>query len=590
MRKARSTRRRMTFSIVAVLAVIALFVVRLVDIQVVQAEGLNEQSEGKRSVATTVYGTRGDIVDANGTVLAGSVMRYDITSSPANSSVTSTDPKKGYTADERAADIQSLADATGVSAADITSKLDAALKANPDSQYALLASEMTLEVRNAVKALDIPWVYTVSHPARTYPLGSVAGSLVGFLGSDASDPRFGLERSENACLASTDGSSTYERSLDGVQLPGSAVVTKPAQNGGTLKLTIDSDLQWYAQQVIAQKAQELKAEWATAVVIRVKDGHLMAVADYPSIDPNDINASDPDDIRSTAFATAYEPGSTFKAMTAAMLIDQGKATPYTQVTVPSVFNTKGGYIKDVFSHGTMNWTLTGILVNSSNIGISELTKRLDKQTRYEYMLKFGLGQQTEVGFNGESTGLLKPADEWDNLTNYAVSFGQGVGATSVQVASIYQTLANGGVRMPVTLVEGCEQPDGTVTEVPSSQGTRVVSKKAANEVVDMLENFVTQGQMSSALTVDGYDLAAKSGTAQVADASGGYGADRVTSIAGIVSGDDPQYAIVVTMGMPKTDRTSSAVAPAWHDIAEQVIKTYRITPSTEKVPELPVTW
>ncbi|MFT4123480.1 MAG: penicillin-binding protein 2 [Microbacteriaceae bacterium] len=582
MRIARSHRRRTVVAMVVVVGLVLAFVVRLVDIQIVQAGELNEQSAGKRSVESTVYGTRGDIVDSDGVVLAGSVMRYDVTAAPVNSAVTGS-----YTEQDREDDIAALADAIGETADTVRSALDDALEDDPESQYVLLASKVTLDVRDAVKALDIGWAYEPSHPARTYPRGAVAGSLVGFLGTDG--PQFGLELSEDECLAATDGTETYEQSEDGVQLPGSTVVETEAVDGGTLKLTIDSDLQWYAQQRIADAAESLNAEWATAVVIRVEDGHLMAVADYPSVDPNDVDATDPDDIRSTSFATVYEPGSTFKAMTAAMLIDQGEASPTTQVTVPSVFTTSGGTIKDVFSHGTMNWTLTGILVNSSNIGISKLTDRVDKQTRYEYMLAFGLGKKTEVGFNGEASGILHSADDWDALTQYAVSFGQGVSATSVQVASIYQTLANGGVRMPVTLVEGCEHADGTVTEVPSDEGTRVVSKKAAKEVVEMLENFVTQGSMSSTLSIDGYDIAAKSGTAQVAE-NGSYGDDRVTSIAGIVSGDDPQYAIVVTMGMPKTNRTSSAVAPVWHDIAEQVIKTFRVTPSTEDVTELPVTW
>jgi cell division protein FtsI (penicillin-binding protein 3) len=576
----------MIATIVGVLAVVGLFVGRLVDIQVVQADELNAQSAGKRSIELTTYGARGDIVDTNGVVLADSVMRYDITASPKNSAVGDARTVNGtYTAEQRVKDITAIADASGLSAADITAKLDKDLT----SDYVLLGSGLTLDKRNAVKKaqadLNIGWVYTVAHPSRTYPRGSVAGPLVGFLGTDG--PQMGLELGENACLASTDGSSTYERSLDGVPLPGSTVVDKAAKDGGTLKLTVNSDLQWYVQQRIAEAAKTYGAEWATGVVIRVKDGHLMAVGDYPSLDPNDINASPAADFQSRAFSNTYEPGSTFKAMTAATLLDQGKITQTTPVSVPSIFTTKGGTIQDVFSHGTMNWTTTGILVVSSNIGVSELTKKLDAKTRYEYMLKFGLGQKTEVDAYGEASGQLKPYDEWDGLTNYAVQFGQGVAATSVQVASIYQTLGNNGVRMPVTLVEGCEQPDGTVTELPSDEGTRVVSETAADQTVEMLENVATKGSLRQAVAIDGYNIAVKSGTAQVAKAGGGYGTDRVVSVAGLVTGENPDYAIVVTLGMPKINKTSQAAAPAWHDIAEQVIKTYRIMPSTGEVPDLP---
>jgi cell division protein FtsI (penicillin-binding protein 3) len=587
MRSTRSIRRRRVAAVVATLAVVAVFVVRLVDIQLVQADELNTQSAGKRSVATTVYGRRGDIVDANGVVLAGSIMRYDITASPRNSVLYT----ENWTVQDRAAAIGDLAAAIGMPASEITAKIDGALAEDPKSDYVLLAGKVTLEVRNAVRALGLTsWIYPRAHPGRTYPRGAVGGSLVGFLGTDG--PQFGLELSENECVAGVDGSSTYERSLDGVQLPGSTVVKQAAKDGGTLRLTIDSDLQWYAQQAITDKVQEAQAKWGTVVVVRIKDGHLMAVADYPSVDPNNVNGTKPEDIKSQAFAGVYEPGSTFKAMTAAMLIDAGKISQTTPVTVPPAFHTRGGVITDVFAHGTEHWTTAGVLAQSSNVGISTLTKVLGKQKRYEYLKRFGLGAKTEVDFDGEGSGILHRAEDWDGLTEYAVSFGQGVSATSVQVASIYQTLGNGGVRMPLTLVEGCEQPDGTVTRPSSGKGTRVVSEKAAGDVVEMLENVVTQGPLSPYLTIPGYDIAAKSGTAQVAKQNGiGYGDDRVVSIAGLVKGDDPEYAIVVTLGMPQVGpRVSQVVTGTFTKIAQQVIKTYRITPSPEKPKRLPVEW
>jgi cell division protein FtsI (penicillin-binding protein 3) len=577
----------MTLAVVGLLAVVALFAVRLVDIQVVQAEQLQTAAAGKRSITSTVYGARGDIVDANGVALASTVERYDITASPKISTIKQTKLVDNKTVDvTRASQIAALATATGVSADTITASLDK----NPTSDFAYVAKNMTLAVRNAVIKLKINWVYTVAHPARTYPLGAVAGNIVGFIGTDG--PQAGLELAENKCVASTDGSQTYERGEDGVKLPGSTVTTKAAKNGGTLELTIDSDFQWFVQQTIASLAKQYQAQWATAMVVRVKDGAVVADADYPSVDPNNVNGSSTADLGARSLTTSYEPGSTFKAMTAAMLINEGKITQTTQITAPSILQvTKGGgYIKDSFAHPSMQWTTTGVLVNSSNIGISILSERLKSSTRESYMHKFGIGTRTAIAFPGQASGLLSDSKTWDPITTKAVAFGQGVSATSAQVAAIYQTLGNGGVREPLKLIAGCRQADGTLTDVPSDTGIPVVTKTTATKVVQMLENVVTQGALSPQLTIPGYNIAAKTGTAQVAISSGGYGSDRVVSVAGLVSGDNPQYAVVVTVGLPKLNRTSALVAPAFHAITEQVIKTFRVKPSTTAVPKLPATW
>ena len=586
----RRSRRRIVLAVLTLLALVSVFVVRLVDIQVVRADALNAESKDRRSIAVTTYGARGDIVDTNGVVLADSVERYDITASPRNSV-----PKNGFfwikvdgervkaTRDEV---IQKLADVTGETFTDIKASLDK----DPDSDFAYVSKKATLDVRTAVRALGISWVTTQTHPDRAYPLGSVAGNLVGFMGADG--PQAGLELSANSCVGSTNGTETFERSADFVRLPGSTVTTKPVVNGGTLKLTIVSDFQWSVQQEIADAVQRYQAEWGTAIVVRVSDGHIMAAADAPTVDPNDVNAAGSVyDLGSRLFSTPYEPGSTFKTMTAAMLIDAGKITPTTHVTAPSVLNVNGGSIRDVFSHGTAQWTTTGVLSNSSNIGMSILSEKLSAEKRQAYMKKFGVGEKTAVKFGGESAAPMSDAKNWDPITEKAVSFGQGVLATGAQVAGIYQTLGNGGVRMPLTLVEGCEMPDGSVTDLPSTEGVRVVSEKAANESVAMLENVVTQGPLSSKLTIPGYNIAAKSGTAQVALADGsGYGNDRVVSVAGLISGDNPQYAVVVTLVKPKIDKTSGAAAPTFTKIMSQIIKTFRVTPSTSAVPTIPTTW
>lgn len=578
----RSARRRLSVTVLTLLATIVIFSFKLIDIQVVRAAELNQQSFGKRSVAVPTYGVRGNIVDANGVLLASSVDRYDITASPKVMNALA-DPSNTHPIDPTA-QIADLAAATGESVEDIT----AALSADPKSDFAYVHKLGTLEVLQAVKALKIPWVYAEVHPSRTYPNGAVAGNLVGFIGTDG--PQAGMELDYESCLAAANGSSTYEKSKDGVRLPGSTVTNKEPVNGGTLALTINSDLQFYAQEQLAAQALKVGADWGTVMVVRVNDGHIMAAADYPSVDPNDVNGVPNTALGSLAFSTPYEPGSTFKPMTAAMAIDQGMANAGTKVIAPGrIYFPNGQYIKDVWAHNDLRLTLAGVLMYSSNTGISKFSDMMSQQTRYDYLTDFGIGVKTAVGFPGESAGSLPPISDWDQVTNYAVGFGQGVSATSAQMASVYQTLGNNGVRMPLTLVEGCTMPDGTVTDLPSDDGVQVVSENAADQTVLAMETVVTQGGLGKQLTIPGYRVAAKSGTAEVPE-NGVYSSDRVVSVAGLVPADNPQYVVIVTLGKPDIMKTSAAAAAPFKDIMTQVIKTFRVEPSTAATPETPIIW
>ncbi|MFC5501497.1 peptidoglycan D,D-transpeptidase FtsI family protein [Lysinimonas soli] len=586
----RVSRRRLALTLFAVFAIVTVFGVRLVDIQLVQADELTKQAQDRQVRTVTTYGTRGNIVDSNGVVLADSVDRFDITASPKSAS------PDGY--DHRNAD----GTKTHVSLADAISRiaqvtgaapqtLYSALTAKPDSDFAYLVKGVKLDVFNKVKALKIPWVYSEPHPARTYPNGAVAGNLVGFVGTDG--PQAGTELKQNACLAGTNGSSSYETSADGVRLPGSTVVTKAAKDGGTITLTIDSNLQWFAQQTLAQQAQATGAQWGTAMIVRVSDGHIMAAADYPSVDPNDRNSVSPDSLGARSFTSPYEPGSIMKPATVAGLVDKGLVTASTPVVVPSRFTDglpKGSYIKDAFAHPTEHWTVAGVIMNSSNIGIAELTKLESEKDRYANLRAFGLGSKTAADFLGEDPGDLIPPDKVDSITTVTQQFGQGMTATSAQIASLYQTLGNDGLRLPLTLIDSCTAADGTVTHPTSGTPTRAVSASAAQEVRQMMETVTTMGSLRNIINIPGYRIASKSGTAQVADANGRYGSDYIVSVAGLVPADRPQYAVIVTLAKPATIKTSAAAAPAYATLMKQVIKTYRITPSTTPAPNVPVVW
>jgi len=575
----------------AVVAIVGLFVVKLVDIQVVRAAELTAAAEERRSSSVRLLGSRGEIVDANGTVLADSVDRFDITASPRRVRDVTEIRRDGERVEVPTTEaVAELAALTGTPAADIY----AALTADPASDFTYLVKSVTLETFTAVFDLGISWVYSELRPSRTYPRGAIAGNLVGFLGTDG--PLAGTELRHQECLEPTQGSATFERSADGVRLPGSLVVTEEPADGGTVHLTIDADLQWFAQQRLAEQAAVVGADWGTAMVVRVATGEIVTAADWPSIDPNDLDSVSADNSGARSFVAPFEPGSIMKPVAFAALLDQGAIAADTQLVVPGRYTNglpPGEDITDVWSHGDLRMTATGVLMNSSNIGTVMLSERLSLTQRYHYLRAFGFGSPTAVSFLGEHVegnhGRVFTPEEIDSVSAATQMFGQGITATSAQMASLYQTLGNGGVKMPLTLVSGCESPDGTWTDVPVPDGERVVSEYAADTTVNMMETVATQGALRNVISIPGYRIAAKTGTGEVAE-NGRYGSERIVSLAGLVPADDPEYAIVVTLAKPDTMKSSAAAAPVFNAIMEQVIKTFRVTPSTEPAPDLPLTW
>jgi len=590
-RSTRSGKRRIAITVVLLFAIVALFVVRLVDIQVVRADTLSADSLGNRSVEQPIYGSRGDIVDANGVVLAGTVMRYNITLSPRNAAEFTRTTAAGdqtVTVAQAAAEVGAITGQTGDA---ILAIISSSLAADPASDYAIVTKAVDVSVFRAVDALEIPWIYFEKKPGRVYPDGAVAGNLVGFVSSEG-EAQAGLELGQDSCLASTNGTETYEKGADGVRLPQSTVTEKAAVDGGDVVTTIDSDLEWFVQQALAKQAQATGAAWGTVVVQEVKTGKLVAVADYPSVDPNNVNGTaNPDDRGSRAFTASFEPGSTFKALTAASVLDAGKATVGTQVVAPYRYLPgNGANINDSSGHADLHLTLTGVLIESSNTGMSKFGELLTDQQRYDYMTKFGLGTATEAGFPAEDTGILHPYDEWDPQTKYATMFGQGLTTTALQVSSIYQTIANKGVRMPVQLVAGCRQADGTMTNVPAEAGTQVVSASAAHDTSDMLEMVYQKAWLSKVWNIPGYRVATKTGTAQMPDGHGGYTKGYLVSVSGFAPADDPEYVVSVSLADPVKLNTSAAPAPIFQEVMSQVLKKYRAVPSGAPAPALPGTW
>ena len=576
--KTRINRRRVAMSFAVILIIAGLFVSRLIDIQVMGAAAYNEASYGRMSIPETIHGARGDIVDSKGTVLATERMTYDVTVSPRNAKEFSRTTETGEVDITPQMAAKEIAAITGQSADEIITVINEAVADDPDSDFAYVAKGVDVDAFTQIRALEIPWIYFEQNPDRAYPNGAVAGNILGYVGSDGT-PLAGLELGSEECVGGVSGSQSYARGADGVRIPGSTVVTDAAKNGSTLKLTIDSDIQWFAQQALATTARAENAKWGMTVVMEVETGRLIAVADYPTFDPNNLDAYAPEDRGSRAFTSPFEPGSTMKTLTAAAILEAGLVTPVTPIYSPQFMEfDNGARFRDHGPHPA-NLTLQGVLGYSSNTGIAQLGALLDPESRYNTLVKFGVGETTAVDFPGESAGLLRSTDQWDNQSFYTMFFGQGLTLTSIQMASAYAAIGNDGVRQPVSIIDSCIDQDGNTVRPSLPEPVPVISAQTARTTVDMLENVVKNGWLTNYLTIPGYRIGAKTSTAEQSDGMGGYSDKFIVSLAAIFPAEDPKFVVLTSLASPDSN-SSSAVVPDVNNVIKQIIKTREIQPSS----------
>jgi len=572
--------RRVAFALATVMVVSLVFVGRLVDVQIVRAAELQEQSLQVRTTSETLWASRGSIVDQFGNDLALDVDRYDISANPSKVG----DFRRAGVVVPLAQAVAEIAQVTGAN----YDQMLAAISADPTVQFTYLVKGVTPEAKDALRELDIPWLQIDLIRERIYPFGPVTANLTGMLGRD--EPLGGVELAEDECLMAQNGFATYQQGADGVRLPGTTTLVEQPIHGGTAHLTIDSDLQWYVLQQLAEHGGRLQAQQASAIVVRVSDGHILAAADWPTFDPNDFTDAPPEHMGARTFSAPYEPGSIMKSMGVAMLIDAGHTSVSDRIVAPGFYNIGSGrFIKNMLVSDARQLTTAGVLQTSSNTGMAVLGERMPQQQAYDYFRAFGFGEKTAVDFLGESRGVLRTPEDHDPFTRFAQLYGQGISVTAVQMAGAYQALANDGVRLPLRLYDGCTTSLGEFIEAPVAEPIQVVSASAARQTVNILEAVVTQSALRPVLEIPGYRVAAKTGTAEIASASG-YGSERVISLAGMAPAEDPEYVVLVSFYKPQSSKVSSAAAPAFTDLMSHVLKHYRVAPSSEPAVVPPLTW
>ncbi|WP_234998640.1 penicillin-binding protein 2 [Demequina sp. NBRC 110057] len=571
------------------LGVLTLFAGRLVMIQVVDPDDLAGQALESRLATTTVSTDRADIVDRNGEVLATSVTRYHVWVNQQTIAEFKR-VENGETVAEGALDAAAiLAPILDMDEDELAAKLVG------DDTFEYIAKYVTPETWDLISDEKITGIESEKVSERLYPNGDLAGNIVGFVGGvqDRQGVEWGLagmEKSQEETLLGTDGSLTYERGGNGTAIPTGEFAETPAEPGQDVVLTIDRDIQYYAQTRLDEAIAETGATHGFVTVEDATTGEIYAMADSGTVDPNDPGATDADHRQSAAVEDVFEPGSTAKAITMAAAIEEGVVTPTSRFEVPYKYTTPNGQeFKDSHEHGLEKLTAAGILSESSNTGTVMIGEKLSDETRYEYLKAFGFGTKTGIGMPSESAGILHDYENWDGRSKYAVLFGQAVSVTALQATQVYQTLANDGVKVTPSLIKGYRNGDGTIDEVDQAEGTRVVSEDTAKQVMLMLED-VTEGGTGTAAQIDGYRVAGKTGTAQAVGSDGKL-SSIVASFIGVAPADDPAIVVSVSLFDPQTSIYGGVVsAPVFSDVAAFALQTLRVPPSDAAEELYPTTW
>ena len=568
-----SPKKRIRFITLVFLVVMSLFMARLVELQVVRGPALAATAQNSRLQTLALPALRGDFTDSNGVPIATTVMARNVTVDP----TLITDP---------AGTAAALSPILGIPVETIVASLTV------DSRFSYVAKRITPETWKAVAALEIPGVFSEPTTNRVYPNGSLAATVIGYVGADGTGLG-GLEFGLNEQLMGTDGKLTVER-VNGREIPTSERQSIDPVDGLSVRLTLDSDLQAMLEKSLGAQVKATGAEGGVAVIMEPGTGNILAMATFPTFDPNNPFATDDKAKRNTTVTDVFEPGSTSKVMTMASVIEEGGANPGTKYTIENRLSRGGTSFKDYKDHKTEHFTLAGVLAKSSNIGTILAAETIGEKKLYSYLKKFGIGQSTGMNFPGESTGKLPDINnenEWSATTFPTLAFGQGLSVNAVQATSVFATIANDGVRMMPRLVAGYSNAQGAYEPSRVDEGVRVVSAATAKTVREMLETVVSEDGTGKNMQIPGYRVGGKTGTANRYDeATGGY-SGYTSSFIGMAPAEKPALVMSVSIHNPKTSTYGSVVAgPVFKKVMTYALAHRKIPPSTTKPPKLPVEW
>lgn len=565
--------RRLRFGVLIALALLAVLGLRLVVIQGVDASGHATVAMQERLRSVTITPERGSILDSQGRVLAASVDRYDLVADQRlvkdyRAWNNETSEMEDVSLD---ASLGELSTVLGIDAGELKDRMVG------ERPYKVIVKRVTPEVKEKALEIGIPGLLAEPVSERSYPNGSVAGSILGFLGGDGT-PLEGLELSQDEHLSGTAGERSYEIAADGVRIPNAEFSETPAVDGQDVRLTIDQDVQWFAQEAIAEKTESYDALWGNMTVMNAKTGEILAMADSTTVDPDDPTATDPLFWRPTSLTQSYEPGSTGKISTFATALEHG-VSPTDTWTVPNKQEFDGQVINDSAPHDTYDMTTAGIFTRSYNTGTVQVAQTVDDQVRYEDMKRLGIGEHLDIGLPGSNKGILVEPSQWDGRQRFTTMFGQGYTQTTLHLAQLLQTVANGGVQKDPQLIDAYIDADNSENVVPESEGTRIYSEETSQQMLRLLEGVVQQGTAQTG-KVPGYRVGGKTGTGEAAGV-GGYNG-YTTSFAGVAPLDDPQFVVAISVHRPQGNWKNWQVEDTAAEMLTYLLTKYNVPPQDQE--------
>ena len=551
--------------------VLTLFGGRLVQLQAVQGEALASAALDQRLRTQAIPAGRGAILDASGDALALTMEARNLTADQ----TLVTDPQ--MVADQ-------LGPILGADPAVLATRLTG------DRRFIYLAKGLTPETWDRIFELRLPGIFSEPASRRVYPAGDLAANIVGFVGAEGTGLG-GVEYAYQEQLAGTPGEQTFERGPGGRVIPTGANSVVDALQGTSVRLTIDRDIQYVAQQALAEKVAESRADSGTLVVMDPQTGRILALATAPTFDPSKAASATDANRGNRALSDVFEPGSTSKLITLSAVINEGKANPYSSFTVPSSLTRADKVFHDASPHGTLSLTLAGVMAKSSNMGTILAAERIGGKKLYRYLKKYGIGEPTGLDFPGESNGFVPTYSDWSPTSFATIAFGQGLSVNAVQSASVFATIANDGVRVEPSLVDSLLLPDGTLQQAPAPTTTRVVSAETAKQVRAMLESVVGEGGTAPMAAIPGYRVGGKTGTAQEYKESCGCYRGVVASFIGMAPADAPRLVVAVSIMNPRVGRYGGELGgPVCKRVMTYALQAMQIPPTGEQSPTLPLTF
>ncbi len=572
--------RRIRYVVAISLVLLMVFAVRLIDVQAVRAAGFANRADMELAKRSLIMAPRGAITDVNGVEFARSVIAYRVLADQAIIDY----PKRLA---ELAAPILDMD----------TGKLESQLTGT--RRYVVIAQSVKPAVWRELQAAVDRYNSEVSQEkngfakrlagffaeriyVREYPEGELGAAVIGFI-NRAGTGAAGLEYSMNSTLAGINGEYTYANA-GGTIIPGTQKITTEAVKGNTVRLTIDRDVQWVAQEAIRTAVKASKALSGTVIVMDPKTGHILAHASYPSFTPGNTKGVDPYRWKNPSVQEVYEPGSTGKVITVASAIEEGKVGPETVLTVPDKLKRSNKVFSDHDPHRVMKWTVTGALAVSSNTAAIKIGEMLSNDKLHSYLKKFGVGERPGSGLPGEEGGKLLEVKDWSGTTAPTVAFGQGYSVTAMQATSVFATLANDGVRVTPTVVQGISDAAGRYTPAGKQKSVRVVSAETAQKMRLMMESVVSASGTAPTAAIPGYRVAGKTGTAQRVDDSCGCYRGYTASFIGFAPADKPKFVVSVTIQDPKGLHWGGYLGgPVFKKVMSFVLKDQHIPPTSPAI-------